>query len=96
MDNLVPIHNLIHQDVKPANFLIRDRSDQALPDILLSDFGIVKITTATATASQSIRGTPSYMAPEQWNGRPVAATDQYALAIMAYLLLTRQFPFIDV
>src|SRR5258707_1154477 len=86
-------HGLIHQDVKPANFLIRDRSDQALPDILLADFGIVKIATATATASQSIRGTPAYMAPEQWNGQPVPATDQYALAIMAYLLLTRRFPF---
>jgi serine/threonine protein kinase len=86
-------HELIHQDVKPANFLIRDRPDQALPDILLADFGIVKIATATATASQSIRGTPAYMAPEQWNGQPVPATDQYALAIMAYLLLTRRFPF---
>ncbi len=86
-------HNLIHQDVKPANFLMRDRSDQALPDILLSDFGIVKIATATTTASQNIRGTAAYMAPEQWNGQPVTATDQYALAIMAYLLLTRQYPF---
>jgi eukaryotic-like serine/threonine-protein kinase len=86
-------HNLIHQDVKPANFLIRNRSGQVLPDILLSDFGIVKIVTATTTASQSIRGTPSYMAPEQWNGLPVAATDQYALAIMTYVLLTKQHPF---
>ncbi len=86
-------HGLIHQDVKPANFLLRDRSDQALPDLLLADFGIVKVTTATTTASQSIRGTPAYMAPEQWNGYPVSATDQYALAIMAYLLLTKQYPF---
>ncbi|HLI68422.1 MAG TPA: serine/threonine-protein kinase, partial [Ktedonobacteraceae bacterium] len=83
---------LVHQDVKPANFLIRERSDQPLPDIQLSDFGIVKITTAT-TISQNVRGTPSSMAPEQWNGHPVPATDQYALAVMAYWLLTRQFPF---
>lgn len=83
---------LVHQDVKPANFLIRERSDQLLPDILLSDFGIVKMTTAT-TISQNVRGTPSSMAPEQWNGQPVPATDQYALAIMAYWLLTRQYPF---
>ena len=86
-------HELIHQDVKPANFLLNDRSNQALPDILLSDFGVAGMARATATASQSIRGTPVYIAPEQWNGQPVPATDQYALAIMAYLLLTRHYPF---
>src|SRR5437764_1905071 len=76
-------HHLIHQDVKPSNFLVRNRSSNVLPDLLLMDFGIAKITTATATASQSIRGTPAYMAPEQWKGQPQPATDQYALAIMA-------------
>jgi len=85
---------LIHQDVKPSNFLIRSRTgNPSRPDLLLSDFGIVKFTTATATASQSIRGTPAYMAPEQWDGQPVPATDQYALAIMAYQLLTGRLPF---
>jgi len=85
---------LIHQDVKPSNFLIRSRAgNPGRPDMLLADFGIVKFTTATATASQSIRGTPAYMAPEQWDGQPVPATDQYALAIMAYQLLTGRPPF---
>jgi serine/threonine protein kinase len=85
---------LIHQDVKPSNFLIRSRTGNlGRPDLLLADFGIVKFTTATATASQSIRGTPAYMAPEQWDGQPVLATDQYALAIMAYQLLTGRPPF---
>jgi eukaryotic-like serine/threonine-protein kinase len=86
-------HSIIHQDVKPSNFLIRSRSGTKLPDLLLTDFGIAKITTATATASQSIRGTPAFMAPEQWEGHPQPATDQYALAIMAYLLLTARTPF---
>ena len=86
-------HQLIHQDVKPSNFLVRHRSGHVLPDLLLMDFGIAKITTATATASQSIRGTPAFMAPEQWRGQPQPATDQYALAIMAYLLLTGHTPF---
>ena len=85
-------HQLVHQDVKPSNFLMRRRSGHPshpdLPDLLLADFGIAKFTTATATVSQSIRGTPAYMAPEQWDGQPVAATDQYALAVMAYQLLT--------
>ena len=43
--------------------------------------------------SQAIRGTPAYMSPEQWEGVPVPATDQYALAVMAYELLTGRTPF---
>jgi eukaryotic-like serine/threonine-protein kinase len=84
---------LVHQDVKPSNFLVRDRSGDMLPDLLLADFGIAKMTSATTTASQSIRGTPAFMAPEQWEGTPQPATDQYALATMAYLLLTGSTPF---
>jgi serine/threonine protein kinase len=85
--------HLIHQDVKPSNFLVRSRSGYALPDLLLMDFGIAKMTTATTTTTQNIRGTPAFMAPEQWRGQPQPATDQYALAIMAYLLLTGRTPF---
>jgi len=44
--------------------------------------------------SQVIRGTPTYMAPEQWEGHPAPATDQYALAVMAYELLTGRPPFV--
>jgi serine/threonine protein kinase len=85
---------IIHQDVKPTNFLIRLRSDRPhRPDLLLADFGIAKLTSATASTSQNIRGTPIYMAPEQWDGHPVPATDQYALAIMAYELLVGRPPF---
>ena len=88
-------HNLVHQDVKPPNFLVRNRAENwSQPDILLTDFGVAKFTTATATASQNVRGTPAYMAPEQWEGEPVAATDQYALAVMAYSLLTGRPPFV--
>ncbi|HXX77365.1 MAG TPA: protein kinase, partial [Ktedonobacteraceae bacterium] len=61
--------------------------------LLLTDFGIAKLSMLTTRASQSIRGTPTYMAPEQWEGRPVPATDQYALAVMLYELLTGQPPF---
>jgi serine/threonine protein kinase len=86
--------HLVHQDIKPSNFLIRSRpTHPSQPDILLADFGIAKFTTATSMASQNVRGTPAYMPPEQWDGHPVPASDQYALAIMAYHLLTGQFPF---
>jgi serine/threonine protein kinase len=86
--------HILHQDIKPSNFLIRVREDHPdRPDLLLADFGIAKLTSATASASQSIRGTPTYMAPEQWDGHPVAASDQYALAIMVYELLVGHPPF---
>lgn len=89
-------HNrqITHQDVKPSNFLIRSTENASgLPDLLLADFGIAKFIMATLDESQTIRGTPAYMAPEQWSGNPVPASDQYALAVMAYELLTGQLPF---
>jgi serine/threonine protein kinase len=87
-------HQIIHQDVKPANFLILPNEERPdLPDLQLADFGIAKFHTVTASMSQTSRGTPAFMAPEQWSGQPVPATDQYALAVMAYQLLTGQMPF---
>ena len=87
-------HQIVHQDVKPSNFLIRGSEEASgHPDLLLADFGVAKFTSTTASVSQSVRGTPAYMAPEQWEGTPVPATDQYALAIMAYDLLAGHPPF---
>ncbi|HLZ63527.1 MAG TPA: serine/threonine-protein kinase [Ktedonosporobacter sp.] len=87
-------HHVIHQDVKPSNFLIRSRPDQPdCPELQLSDFGIAKFYATSSSMSQEVRGTPAYMAPEQWDGYPIPSSDQYALAIMAYELLTGQLPF---
>ena len=87
-------NQIVHQDVKPQNFLIRSNKENPnRPDLLLSDFGIARVSSATASVSQSVRGTPAYMAPEQWSGEPVYATDQYALAVLAYELLTGRPPF---
>jgi serine/threonine protein kinase len=87
-------HQIIHQDVKPSNFLIRNNPDTPhRPDLLLTDFGVARLSSATSSVSHSIRGTPTYMAPEQWSGDPVPATDQYALAVMAYELLVGRPPF---
>lgn len=88
-------HRIVHQDVKPPNFLIRERKESpGHPDLLLSDFGIARLITTTAGISQTTRGTPTYMAPEQCLGHAVPASDQYALAIMAYELLTGRPPFL--
>jgi eukaryotic-like serine/threonine-protein kinase len=81
---------IIHRDVKPANILI-----QADGRTLLSDFGISKaIGASTLTMAMMTSGTPAYMAPEQWLGRPVdRRTDVYALGIVAYEMLAGRRPF---
>jgi serine/threonine protein kinase len=87
-------HQIVHQDVKPSNFLIRSNADNpGSPDLLLADFGVAKLSTATSSVSHSVRGTPTYMAPEQWEGNPSPTTDQYSLAVMVYELLTGRPPF---
>ena len=86
--------HIIHQDVKPSNFLIQGNADYPSElHLQLADFGVAK-AMLKSSESQVIRGTPTYMAPEQWEGSPVPATDQYALAVMAYELLTGRPTFI--
>src|SRR6266702_6039509 len=73
-------HHVIHLDVKPSNFLLRSNTKNLnQPTLLLADFGIARNSTTIASSSLTIRGTPATMAPEQWSGTPVPATDQYAL-----------------
>src|SRR5215469_4771717 len=88
-------HQVIHLDVKPSNFLLRaNKKDPDQPVLLLADFGVARSSATASSSSRAIRGTPTSMAPEQWSSRPVPATDQYALAIMAYELLTGRSPFV--
>src|SRR5579884_1542528 len=87
-------HGVVHLDVKPSNFLLRrNRRDSQRPTLLLADFGIARNFTTVSSSSRTIRGTPTSMAPEQWSGSPVFASDQYALAVMAYELLAGRPPF---
>ncbi len=97
-DALQYAHNylIVHRDVKPSNFLIDTEgiTNPNRPNLLLTDFGIAKfMTSSTTSASQAYSGGLTYMAPEQFNGQSIYASDQYALAIMAYELLTGHPPF---
>ena len=88
-------HKVIHLDVKPSNFLLRsNRKNPDRPTLLLADFGIARNSATAASSSRTIRGTPTTMAPEQWSSSPVPASDQYALAVMAYELLAGRPPFV--
>src|SRR5450755_169023 len=87
-------HQILHLNIKPSNFLIRSNDEHPdIPALALTDFSIIKFHASTANVSQILRGTPAYMAPEQWQGQPVPATDQYALAVLTYLLLVGCLPF---
>ncbi|MBV9713137.1 MAG: protein kinase, partial [Ktedonobacteraceae bacterium] len=91
-DALHYVHNsgLVHQDVKPGNLLI-GRSGQ----ILLSDFGTTfYLGMQTHASLGEVTGTAAYMPPEQWQGNPRRDSDQYALAICCYELLTARTPFV--
>jgi eukaryotic-like serine/threonine-protein kinase len=80
---------LIHRDIKPENMLLGD-NDQ----VLLSDFGIALISQSTRYQNtQEVIGTAAYMAPEQLQGKPRRASDQYALGIVVYEWLCGDHPF---
>jgi serine/threonine protein kinase len=80
---------VVHRDVKPENMLIGP-----LDDILLSDFGIAVVSQSSRyqTANEMV-GTVGYMAPEQIQGHPRPASDQYALGIVVYEWLCGERPF---
>ncbi len=85
-----------HQDVKPSNFLWTPVRVAEQPDrrkhIWLIDFGATQLEDKPGVQTNSPIGTPGYLAPEQLARQVRCSADQYALAVMARLLLTGDFP----
>ncbi len=83
--------NVVHRDIKPGNVMFDNQGEA-----YLVDFGIARLVneSTSLTATGSVIGTTAYIAPELWSGQPASpASDQYALAIMVYELLTGRRPF---
>jgi len=79
----------IHRDVKPENMLVGRHQE-----VLLADFGLAALAHSTSSqGAQATSGTLPYMAPEQIEGYPRPASDQYALAVVVYEWLCGERPF---
>ncbi|MGH3203811.1 MAG: protein kinase domain-containing protein [Streptosporangiaceae bacterium] len=84
---------LVHRDIKPANILV-DASPDRPDHVYLSDFGVSKGALSSVSQAGHFLGTPYYSAPEQIQGQAVdGRADQYALACVAWQMLTGEVPF---
>jgi eukaryotic-like serine/threonine-protein kinase len=83
-------HGIVHRDVKPANLLLNERGE-----VRVADFGIASAAGLDSmTLTGTVLGTAGYLSPEQARGeRATPASDVYALAIVAYELLSGERPF---
>jgi eukaryotic-like serine/threonine-protein kinase len=101
---LIHEKGIIHRDLKTSNIMLC--KEEGLPRVVLMDFGLARDFSADKAASpapaekppktlsQMIVGTPDYMAPEQFEGKPVSpATDIYALGVVLYVLVTGLQPY---
>ena len=87
---------LVHRDLKPENIFLVRGGNERITKVL--DFGLAKVLSSTdsaaTTQSGPVAGTLLYMAPEQVQAQPVdAAWDVWALAVVAYEMLTGTHPF---
>ena len=82
--------NVVHRDIKPANIMFNPETDE----LKITDFGIARLTDTSRTKTGIVLGTPSFMSPEQLEGRPLdGRSDQFALGVSLYQLLCGQLPF---
>src|SRR6202522_4119451 len=81
---------VVHRDIKPANLMY----DPATDILKINDFGIARLSGAGSTRTGIVLGTPSFMSPEQLEGRNVTGhSDLFSLGVSLFQLLTGQLPF---
>jgi serine/threonine-protein kinase len=81
---------VVHRDIKPANVMYDAPSGQ----LKITDFGIARLTDAGRTRTGVVLGTPSFMSPEQLQGRTLTGqSDVFSLGVTLYQLLTARLPF---
>jgi serine/threonine-protein kinase len=80
-------HGVLHRDLRPANVLV---TEQGL--IKVADFGTSRFLEIAAHGTTVI-GSPPYMAPEQFHGKAVFASDLYSLGVTMYQMLTGTLPY---
>ena len=84
---------VIHRDLKPENVILQPLTGGG-EHVTLIDFGIASVANASSDAQEKTRitGTFTYMAPEQFDGRPCPQSDVYALGVIAFELLLGTAP----
>ncbi len=92
-------HGIVHRDLKPDNVFLVPVEGRETESVKILDFGISKVkgpSWGLQAPEGTLCGTPQYMSPEQIEGRAAdvdAATDQFALAVLTYEMLTGRNPF---
>jgi serine/threonine-protein kinase len=82
--------HVVHRDIKPANLMY----DSGTDILKITDFGIARLSGAGSTRTGIVLGTPSFMSPEQLEGRTVTGhSDLFSLGVSLFQLLTGQLPF---